>query len=51
MRYRILNAMENNIKNMQLTGIIEIDEKEMNISFSGNHKIQDKNSTYPGNLI
>lgn len=47
MRHRILNAMENTIKNMQLTGITEIDEKEMNISFSGNHKIQDKNSTLP----
>lgn len=47
MRHKILSAMENTIQSMQLSGITQIDEKEMNISFSGNHKIQDKNSTLP----
>lgn len=47
MRHRIMHAMENTVKDMQLSGITEIDEKEMNISFSGNHKIHDKNSVLP----
>lgn len=44
MRHKILNAMENTIKDIKLSGITEIDEKSMNISFSGNHKIQDEKS-------
>ena len=47
MRHKILNAMENTIKDIKLSGITEIDEKSINISFSGNHKIQDEKSILP----
>ena len=40
--------MENTIKDInKLSGITEIDEKSMNVSFSGNHKIQDEKSILP----
>lgn len=47
MHHRIMSAYRNSVEKMQLSGITEIDEVEMNISFSGNHKIHNTESRLP----
>lgn len=47
MRHKVMNALKNSVKDIELSGIVEIDETEMNISFSGNHKIHNPNSILP----
>lgn len=42
MRHRIMSAYRNSVEKIQLSGITEIDEAEVNITFSGNHKIQNE---------
>ncbi|MEE0777385.1 MAG: hypothetical protein UJ210_00005 [Massilimicrobiota sp.] len=45
--HKIMSALQNNIKNIELSGIVKIDKTVMNILFSGNHKIHDPNSLLP----
>lgn len=47
MSHKIMNALENSVKDIQLSGITELDDTGINISFSGNHKIHNPNSTLP----
>lgn len=47
MRHRVMSAYRSSIENIQLSGITEIDETEIHISFSGNHKIQNPESNLP----
>lgn len=47
MRHKIMNALSHEMENVKLSGIIELDEMSMNISYSGNHQKQDKNKKLP----
>lgn len=47
MRHKIMNALSHKMDNVKLSGIIELDEMSVNISYSGNHQKQDKNRKLP----
>ncbi len=40
MRHKILNALAHRMENIELSGIVELDEMSVNISYSGNHSKQ-----------
>ncbi len=47
MRHKIMNALSHEMDNIKLSGIIELDEMSVNISYSGNHQKQDKSKKLP----
>ena len=49
MRHKILNAMSNQMNDVQLEGIVELDEMSVNISYSGNHVKQNCCNKLPRN--
>ncbi|MEE0967410.1 MAG: IS1595 family transposase [Bacilli bacterium] len=42
MRHKIMNAMDHEMENKELDGIVELDEMSVNISYSGNHQKQNE---------
>lgn len=47
MRHKIMNALSHEMDNVKLSGIIELDEMSVYISYSGNHQKQDKSKKLP----
>lgn len=47
MRHKILNAMAHKMQEVELEGIVELDEMSETISYSGNHKKQNKSKELP----